>query len=394
MRVLFNSTPLYSHLTPTLPLAAALHEAGHEVVFATGPESVAQVESAGLTALSAGRTYAESLARYDFTFPPESLAELSAEQRWEHIVEHGSIALVSAAIAVDLVPFAREWRPDLVIGNLTAVAGMVAAALTGATHVMHSFGPPKSAGIAESRRRGVTRLYERWGVDPARATPESDGPYLDFWPSALSAAGAGAQPGLYLDPWPMRPDSALPLPVRPPRPALLEALPYERTAYVTLGTTYNRAPGVFEELFETLRDEQVNVVATIGADADPEVFGPLPQHVRVARFVPQLEILPHCDIVVCQAGGGTVLGALAHGLPLVMLPVASDHHDIARHVAASGAGLVCPPGADRARALREALHRVGTEPTFRTAAHEVRRQMLEMPDTEQIVVRLEKLAVR
>jgi UDP:flavonoid glycosyltransferase YjiC (YdhE family) len=393
MRVLFDSTPLYSHITPTLPLAEALQAAGHEVVFATGPESVAQVEDAGLTAFTAGHTYVEALARYNSAFPPESLAGLTAGQRWEHIVEHGSIALVSAAIAVDLVPFAQQWRPDLVIGNLTAVGGVVAAALTGATHVMHAFGPPKTAEIAESRRRGHVRLYERWGVDPRRARTDFDGPYLDIWPSALAADSEG-QNLLYQDAWPMRPESALPLPVRPPRPALLEGLPYDRTAYVTLGTTYNRAPGVFAALFEALRDERVNVVATIGSDADPEAFGAVPQHVRVARFVPQLDILPHCDVVVCQAGAGTVLGTLAHGLPLVMLPVASDHHDIARHIEAGGAGLVCPPGEGRADALREALHRVGAEPAFRAAAEEVRRQMLEMPDTAQIVTRLEKLAAR
>jgi hypothetical protein len=34
---------------------------------------------------------------------------------------------------------------------------------------------------------------------------------------------------------------------------------------------------------------------------------------------------------------------IGQGLHLVMLPVASDHHDIARHVEASGAGLVCAP---------------------------------------------------
>ena len=391
MRVLFDSTPLYSHITPTLPLAEALQAAGHEVVFATGPESVAQVEDAGLTALTAGRTYAEALARYNWVFPPESLAGLTAEQRWEHIVEHGSIALVSAAIALDLVPFAQQWRPDLVVGNITAVGGMVAAALTGARHVMHSFGPPKSSAIAPSRRRAVARLYERWGVDPRHSRSDFDGPYLDIWPSALTAHGEDQHP-LYRDSWPMRPESALPLAAAPPRPALLEGLPYEKTAYVTLGTTYNRAPGAFEELFEVLHDERVNVVATVGTDADPEAFGELPGHVRVARFVPQLEILPHCDITICQAGAGTVLGALAHGLPLVMLPVASDHHDIGRHVQAGGAGLVCPPGQGRGQALREALHRVSTEPAFRAAAADVRRQMFEMPDTSQVVARLEKLA--
>ena len=394
MRVLFNSTPLYSHLTPTLPLAQGLQAAGHEVVFATGPESIAQVRAAGVSALTAGHTYAEALQRYNSVFPPESLADLSAGQRWEHIVEHGSIALVSAATAVDLVPFAQQWRPDLVIGNITAVAGMVAAALTGARHVMHAFGPPKTAEIANSRRRGLTRLYERWGVDPSRAWTDFEDPYLEIWPSALAAAPgqAGERRPLYPDSWPMRPESALPLPVVPPRPALLEGLPYDKTAYVTLGTTYNRAPGVFEGLFEALRDERVNVVATIGVDADPAAFGELPQHVRVAGFVPQSQILPHCDLVVCQAGAGTVLGALAHGLPLVMLPVASDHHDIARHVEAGGAGLVCAPGQESTDAVREALHRVGAEPAFRAAAAEVREQMFEMPDTAQVVARLEKLA--
>ena len=45
-------------------------------------------------------------------------------------------------------------------------------------------------------------------------------------------------------------------------------------------------------------------------------------HVR--RFIPQSLLLPHCDLVVSHAGSGSVIGALTHGLPMVLLPMGAD----------------------------------------------------------------------
>jgi UDP:flavonoid glycosyltransferase YjiC (YdhE family) len=333
--------------------------------------------------------FAEIGGRYYGSFPPDAMRELSPDQRLEHLVVHGLVGIAAPAMADDLVPLAREWRPDVVIGNPGEHAGDVAAAVVGVPHVVHGFGPQGPADdIDRAIRAAVRRLHSRWGVDAARADAHTGEPYLDIWPR-----GTNLRPEHWAYPeiWPLRPESAMPLPTVPPRPALLTDLPYDHTAYVTLGTTYNTAAGVLETMVAALRDDRLNVVVTIGENGDTGRFGKQPENVRIQRFIPQAEILPYCDVVVCHAGAGTVLGALAHGIPLVMAPVASDQHKIAAQVAGAGAGLVCsgetPATAD---AVRQASDKVSSDVTYRSAADRIREQIHSMPTSAVVVGQLEK----
>jgi hypothetical protein len=88
VRMLFTSMPVRSHITPVLALAITARGAGREVVFATGPDAVQYVEAAGLTAVTGGLPSAEIGARYAGRFPPDTLRELSPDQRLEHLVVH------------------------------------------------------------------------------------------------------------------------------------------------------------------------------------------------------------------------------------------------------------------------------------------------------------------
>ncbi|HEX6760773.1 MAG TPA: hypothetical protein VF086_20535 [Propionibacteriaceae bacterium] len=44
MRILCTSNPLVGHWLPMLPFAQAAQQAGHEVVIATGPDAVPEIE--------------------------------------------------------------------------------------------------------------------------------------------------------------------------------------------------------------------------------------------------------------------------------------------------------------------------------------------------------------
>lgn len=150
--------------------------------------------------------------------------------------------------------------------------------------------------------------------------------YIDIWPPGLQPQTAA---WWYPNVWRMRPDHIVPQAITSEAPPVFESLPYERTVYVTAGTTYNtRATTMFQTIVDALRDETINVVATVGPDGDTTAFNRLPRHIRVEKFVPQAFLLPHCAAVICHAGAGTVLGALAHGVPLLvfMLQVAAHHH--------------------------------------------------------------------
>jgi UDP:flavonoid glycosyltransferase YjiC (YdhE family) len=62
MRILATTSPLMGHLRPMLPLLRAATDAGHEVVVATGPDLVREVQRRGYQTGSAGPVAADILA--------------------------------------------------------------------------------------------------------------------------------------------------------------------------------------------------------------------------------------------------------------------------------------------------------------------------------------------
>ena len=132
----------------------------------------------------------------------------------------------------------------------------------------------------------------------------------DFPPSFRSAEAP-----LRMTPSHYRSASVTRGPRRPGRPRV----------YVTLGTIFNKTSGdLFERLLAGLADLDADVVVTVGRDLDPAAFGATPGHVRVERFVPQDEVLATTDLVVSHGGSGSLMAALAHGLPSVLLPLGAD----------------------------------------------------------------------
>ena len=61
-----------------------------------------------------------------------------------------------------------------------------------------------------------------------------------------------------------------------------------------------------------------SVYEVVAPDGMLDITAP---NVLVRPSVPQLELLPHLDAVVCHAGHNTVCEALAHGVPLVVAPI-------------------------------------------------------------------------
>jgi MGT family glycosyltransferase len=146
--------------------------------------------------------------------------------------------------------------------------------------------------------------------------------------------------------------------------------------YVTLGTVFNK-PELLRRLLDGL-DGSASALVTTGRNVDPESLGGWPPNVRVERFVPQEQVLPGCDAVVAHAGSGSVRGALAHGLPLVLVPQGADQFDNAARCAAAGAAVVVPPEELTAGAVRTALARVLGEPSFAEAAQRVQAEIEAM----------------
>lgn len=93
---------------------------------------------------------------------------------------------------------------------------------------------------------------------------------------------------------------------------------------------------------------------TVGPDGDPSAVGPLPDSVRVERFVSQGVLLPYVDAVSHHGGSGTMLGALSHGLPQLVLPHGADQFLNAQAPVDSGTSCCLTPEENTPETVREA----------------------------------------
>jgi UDP:flavonoid glycosyltransferase YjiC (YdhE family) len=116
---------------------------------------------------------------------------------------------------------------------------------------------------------------------------------------------------------------------------------------VCLGTTPMDEGPVLQRVLDGLADQPVRVMATVGAHVDQSTLR-VPANATVGAFVRHAAVLPHASAVVCHAGLGTVNAALAHGVPLVCLPLGRDQPDNARAVERVRAGRALPPESARA----------------------------------------------
>jgi UDP:flavonoid glycosyltransferase YjiC (YdhE family) len=385
MRILFSGCPGYGHLYPMLPLARAAARAGHDVAIATGPDLAPHLAERGYETWGVGPTFAESWDERNAALP--DLRTVAPER---FITLDLGILFGASAVkrAVDLVPRAEAWRPDLVIHETVEFAGAVAAHRTGARHVTHGLGVALPAPMREALGAAMGEVHSRWDV-PGLADAVFDAPYLDIWPPALRPHGEPAFPG------------AVPLRAYPgevlPTDRLPDAFAARATAdvaYLTLGTIFHTAPGVFEACLAGLRDLPLDVVVTVGRDGDPDRLGPQPPSVLVERYVPQALLLPRCRVVISHGGAGTLLGAYAHGLPQLIIPQAADQFVNATVAEAAGAAIALLPGAVTPEAVRTAVRRLLCEPGFALAARAVRAEIEAMPGADEVLAALTRIACR
>lgn len=180
------------------------------------------------------------------------------------------------------------------------------------------------------------------------------------------------------------PDEGLPL--------LLRSRPDRRTVYVTAGTSVARH-GWLEAAILGARDLEVNVVAT-ASRLDPAEFGPQPENVHIARYISQSLILPHAAVVVTHGGFSSVLGALANGLPMVILPRGADQPVNARRAEALGTAIVLNDQEPKPELIRAAVQKVLEEPAFRARARQVQAENDRLPGPDCAVALLEQLVDR
>jgi MGT family glycosyltransferase len=163
--------------------------------------------------------------------------------------------------------------------------------------------------------------------------------------------------------------------------------------HVTLGTVFATESGdLFPRLLTGLGQLPVEVVVTVGRDINPAELGLQPEHVHVEQWVPQSLLLPHTDLVVSHGGSGTVIAALAHGLPQVVIAMGADQMHNADRVQALGLGRALHPVTTTAAEIRDTAAALLTDDRAQSAAQRMQREVSALPGLDSALTLLETTA--
>lgn len=387
MRVLFSSTSGLGHVQPMLALAVAAQKRGHEVLWATAHDACPRVAATGIPTASAGRPIAQVLQEYHRMHSARQ--SLTGEALGDHMFPTIFGAIAAPAMFGALLDLATRFQPHVMVHEVAELAAPVVAAALDRPHVTHGFGlaiPPHRLAVAAA---AASALWDAVGAKPGPYGGCYDHLYIDIYPPSmqpddLSYVGRIQQ---------LRPDSltraagdALPR-------QLVETLnSRDRPAiYLTFGTVFN-VNNTFTAAVAALgRLPEVAGVVTVGPHGEPKAFGLQPAHVHIARYIPQNDLLPHCVAVASHGGSGTLLGALAHGIPQLCLPQGADQFRNAQACAAAGAGIALMGADATTDRIEAALRRLLDAPDLRGNAKRIAAEIAGMPTTEDAVTALEQL---
>jgi UDP:flavonoid glycosyltransferase YjiC (YdhE family) len=383
MRALFTSTPGYGHFLPLTPIARALANAGHDVVFGAPRELRSAVEAAGFRWIKAGVEDDD----------PELIAVRTREHE-SHGIERIRVALGGRFVGVlarrmvpDLLAFAEEWRPDLFVRESAEFGSLIAAEILDVPHA-------KVEVLASGRHTtalledDMQRLRRTFGLDERPIEPWLD-QYLVLmpFPAFLRTGEATVAPTTHhLRALPAdAADAAL--------PAWIGAIGTRPLIYVSLGTEFGDRRGpVFTSLLAGLCDVDAEIVVTLGRDLDPAVFGPQPAHIHLERYLPLRALLPHCALVLFHGGSGTLVHVIAHGLPMVFSPFLGDQVRNAARCQELGASRTLDQEHLTPEHIREVVLDVLQTASYRQVAERLRDDFNALPGPEFVVDLLERLA--
>jgi UDP:flavonoid glycosyltransferase YjiC (YdhE family) len=383
VRVLCSSPPMEGVFAPFVPLGRALLADGHDVLVATGPDLEARVASEGFTTAVAGSTAME--AAITAMAEPTASGGPTGQGAGFGGVMFGSV--IAAATLPALHRLADDFAPDLIVHPPVDVAAPLVAAVHDMPSVCYGFGQVPAPDLVAALAHHVAPRWQQTGLE---ADPQ-----------------AGIFRGLYLDPCPpsLRDErSARPAMARPMRPEIpgdpnaelppwIDTLGRRPIVHVSLGTVpFFNQPARFLALLAELAKTDVDLVVTVGKLNDPAALGLQPTNVHVERWLSLAALLPHCDAVLCHAGSGTTLAALATGLPLVLVPQGADQFTNAAACERAGVARVLEPDAVTSTAVRDALCAV-LDPASpqRHAAARVAAEIAAMPAPHDVATDLANL---
>lgn len=374
------------HAFPMIALGRALLARGHHVTLQTWRRWQEPIEAEGM----------------DFAAAPEYSVFPSGPEPLDFYE-----AVVHATL--DTVPLVRELKPDVVVADILTLAPALAAEIAGvryATLIPHvyPYGEPHfpiySLGARLPRSDAGRAFWRRAQTPVARGLEQGRlelndtrsrlglGP-VSYWHGGISRdlALVCTFPQLeYPRTWPPHVHVVGPLMWEPP--AAEVQLPSGDLPLVLVAPSTAQDPKhtLLHAALDGLAHAPVRVLATWNRRLPSKPLS-VPANARVVDWVSYSRTMPHADVVVCHAGHGTLVRALACGCAVVAAPAVGDMNENAARLDWHGAGVRVPRRFVSPRPIQLAVARVLGDPSIArrakdleswAAAHEPGRAAAEL----------------
>jgi UDP:flavonoid glycosyltransferase YjiC (YdhE family) len=270
-------------------------------------------------------------------------------------------------IAVDVCEVVAELRPELMIVDCMLPAGIAAGESTGIPTVSLVHFPyglartqmQRGAGAWTTDRAQLNITRSSLGLEPARDD-------LAAWESVE----------LLLVTVPKWFDLATDYPANVVHagPLGVTRAPYGRSAsdgrplvLLSFSTTVMQGQvALIQRVCDAIAPQAVDAILTVGPAVSAEAIS-APSNIEILSYADHDQLLPRCAAVVTHGGLGTTLRSLAHGTPLLLLPLGRDQQFNAGRVVELGAGIGLPVEASP-REIAAALLELLAQPRFGDAA--------------------------
>nr|WP_068888495.1 nucleotide disphospho-sugar-binding domain-containing protein [Pedobacter panaciterrae] len=387
-KFLFVVPPFFGHVSPTLSIGASLIAKGHDVKwFGVTPLADSHIPEGG-----------------EYIYPRNDLIEHQDElQRILKRQDDGPACsgpeVMKLALEETYVPVARimmkglskfveAWKPDVIINDCITFAGALCAYIKGIPCVTTTPVPPDVMGdtansapkIFEWQENLIKGLQREFGVNGDDIVIHSHKMNIVF----TSEEFAGIQDSMphmkFVGPVKGRPNHA--------------EFDWERLGkattpkvFVSLGTLLvDIRKEFFGKLIEAFADAPVTIVAA----TNPDIFEQWPDNFIVNGFVPQAELMPKMDAVICHGGFNTVNDTFINGLPMLITPIAYDHFHTARLIENAGCGIKIRYKRLRIEDMRKAVFELLENPVYRNASLRIKETFIAAGGNDKAVQLLEE----
>jgi MGT family glycosyltransferase len=370
LRIFLGAFGQPGHAFPMLALGAELAGRGHEVTFETWTRWREHVEVAGMRFLAAPE-YPVFPTREQPMSPYEAVVAASRDTH---------PALVAAA-------------PDVIVHDILTLAPALVGELESipvATLIPHVYpvaaagAPPYAIGARLPRTSIGRRLWSAFerpvsiGLRRGRAELNDARAQLGLPPVQRFHGGlserlvlVGTLPQLeYPRPWPEHVHVVGPLMWEPPYERVEPPPGSEPLVLVAPSTAQDPEHRLLRAAVQGLAGERVRVLATWNRRPLSLPLA-IPANTRLVEWLSYAQAMEGTSLVICHAGHGTLVRALASSCPVLAVPHVGDMAENAARVAWAGAGIRLPWPMLGPTSLRLAVRRALGRPELAARAAEL-----------------------